>query len=127
MNPFISSLEETGNEWLIIFGFVTDSFHIDWRSFINNTLGVTSVKSVIFAHESYLLSQITVFLGFLEQYFQLVSKNLFEKYQKDKLHCLDIVFFGGNDYYAKLSWSTFSTRNFATVSNLEECRVALVG
>ena len=43
MNLFISSLEETGNEWLNISGFVTDSFHIDWRSFINKTHGVTSL------------------------------------------------------------------------------------
>ena len=43
MNTFISSLEETGNGWLIIFGFVTDSFHIDWKSFINNIHVVTSL------------------------------------------------------------------------------------
>ena len=54
-------------------------------------------KSVTFAHESCLLSKIIVILGFLEQYFQLVSENLFERYQKNKLHCLDMVCFGGND------------------------------
>ena len=112
--PFISTLEKTGNEWVIIFGFVTDSFYIDWRSFINNTHGVTSLvvygsedsgekvfwrpeKSVSFAHEVYLLSQIIVILGFLEEYFHLVSKSLFERYQKNKLHCLDMVCYGGND------------------------------
>ena len=35
-------------------------------------------KSVSFAHESCLLSQIIVILGFLEQYFQLVSEKLLE-------------------------------------------------
>ena len=86
MNSFISSLEETGHGWLTIFGFVTDSFHIDWKSFINNMHGVTSLlvygledlgekvfwsaeKSVTFPHESCLLSEIIVILGFLEQYF----------------------------------------------------------
>ena len=113
VNPFISSLEETGNVWLIIFGFVTDSFHIDWKSFINNIHVVTSLvvydfegsgeklfqsaeKSVTFAHASCLLSQIIVILGFLEQYFQLVSENLIERYQKNKLHSLGMVRFGGN-------------------------------
>ena len=43
VNPFLSSLEKTGNGWQTIFGFVTDSFHIDWKSFINNTHGVTSL------------------------------------------------------------------------------------
>ena len=37
LNLFISSMEKTHNEWLIKFGFVTDSFHIDLKSFINNT------------------------------------------------------------------------------------------
>ena len=93
---------------------MTDSFHIDWVSFINNTRGVTSLvvygfadfrekvfwsaeKSVTFANESCLLSQVIVILGFLEQYFQLVSKNLFERYQKNKLHRLDMVCLGEND------------------------------
>ena len=58
---------------------------------------LSAEKSVTFTHESCLLSQIIVILGFLEQYFQLVSENLFERYQKDKLHCLDMVCFGGND------------------------------
>ena len=114
MNSFISSLEENGNGWLIIFGFVTDSFYIDWRSFINNLHGVTSLvvygledseekvflsakESVTFAHVSCLLLQIIGILGFLEQYFQLVSDNLFERYQKNKLHCLGMVCFGGNE------------------------------
>ena len=30
-------------------------------------------------------SQIIVILGFLEQYFQLVSENMFERYHKSKL------------------------------------------
>ena len=47
VNPFISSLEKTGNGWLI-FGFVTDSFHIDWRSSINNTHGITSLYGLWF-------------------------------------------------------------------------------
>ena len=54
-------------------------------------------KSVTFAHESCLLSKIIVILGFLEQYFQLVSENLFKRYQKNKLHWLDRVCFGVND------------------------------
>ena len=54
-------------------------------------------KSVTFAHESCLLSKIIVILGFLEQYFQLVSEKLFKRYQKNKLHCLDMVCFGEND------------------------------
>ena len=99
VNRFTASLGETGNGWLIRFGFVTDSFHIDWRSFINNTRGGTSFvvygfedsretvfssaeKWETFAHEACLLSQIIVILGFLEQYFQLVLKNLFERYKK---------------------------------------------
>ena len=43
MNSFICSLEEAGNEWLNISGFVTGGFHIDWRSFIDKTHGVTSL------------------------------------------------------------------------------------
>ena len=54
-------------------------------------------KSVTFAQEFRLLSQIIVIFGFSEQYFQLVSENLFERYQKNKLRCLDMVFFGEND------------------------------
>ena len=47
VNALISSLEETSNGRLI-FGFVIDSFHIDWRSCINNTQGVTSLHSLWF-------------------------------------------------------------------------------
>ena len=54
-------------------------------------------KSVTFAHEFCLLSKIIVILGFLEQYFEQVSENLFERYKKNELHCLDMVCFGGND------------------------------
>ena len=38
-----------------------------------------------------------VILGFLEQHFQLVSESVLERYQKNKLQCLDMVFFGRND------------------------------
>ena len=54
-------------------------------------------KSVTFAHESCFLSKIIVILGFLEQYFQQVSENELERYQKNELHCLDMVSFGEND------------------------------
>ena len=58
---------------------------------------LSAEESVTFAHESCLLSQIIVILGLLEQYFQLVSDNLFERNQKNKLHCLGMVYFGGNE------------------------------
>ena len=43
VNSFICSLDEIGNEWLNIPGFVIDNFHFDCRSFIKNTHGVTSL------------------------------------------------------------------------------------
>ena len=105
VNPFISSLEKTGNGWVIIFGFVTDSFHIGWRSSINNTRRLTSLYGLSFWRtrrkgflECWKISSLCpwvlfivtdiVILGLLEKYFQLVSEKLFERYQKNKLHCL---------------------------------------
>ena len=91
---------------------MTDKIHIDLKSFINNTHGLSSQvvyegsgekvfwsaeKSVTFGHESCLLSKIIGSIGFLEQYFQLVSENLLQRYQKNKSHCLDMVCFGAND------------------------------
>ena len=65
------------------------------------------------------MSHIISFLGLVEQYFQFVSKTSSERYQKNKLQCLGMVCFGGNDYYAKLTLSTFSVKDFPTISNLE--------
>ena len=67
-----------------------------------------------------------VILGVSEQYIHWVSSDLFERYQKNKLYFLDMVCFGENYCYAKVTLSIFITKFFATVSNLEDCRVTFI-
>ena len=112
VNRFTSSLGETGNGWLIRFGFVTDSFHIDWRSFINK--GRNFIRGLWFwrfPRNGFLkcwkmrnlrpwgLLIVTDYCDswFLRAIFSVGIKELVWKIQKIKLHCLEMFSLGRND------------------------------